>query len=352
MSLEARCMATAIGSVPHTDPDAACRLVLDNLREIPMWPQLPNLSYRESIYAQYGEGMPGLVIDEAERRCYFDQTRNIAGELETLYESYLEDDVEALAISGEHARGLYRFLDILKDEEHPGIKMLKGHIVGPLTLGFTVADLDRKPGFYDDILREGIIKTLALKGKYQVKKFREVRPELPALIFIDDPYLMQIGSAYVSLNRDDVIRYFDEIINTIDAFTGIHCCGNTDWGLLTETAVDVISFDAYDYSETVALYPAELKAFLERGGALAWGIVPSGLPDPEQVAGETAESLVKRLEAGIGLLVDKGIDKDLIVERALITPNCGTGTMRPDLAERTFTLTREISEVMRGRYFG
>jgi hypothetical protein len=91
---------------------------------------------------------------------------------------------------------------------------------------------------------------------------------------------------------------------------------------------------------------------MERGGALAWGIVPSGLPDPEQVARETADSLVERLEAGMGLLVEKGIDKELIVERALITPNCGTGTMRPDLAERTFTLTREISEIMRGRYFG
>jgi len=352
MSFEAKCMATAIGSVPHTDVDAACRLVLDNLRDIPMWPQFPNISFKESIYAQYSEGMPGITIDEDERKVYFDTTRDVVGELEPLFNSFLSDDVEAFAISGDYAQGLYRFLEILKNEEYPEIKMLKGHVIGPLTIGFTVSDQNKKPGFYDDILREGIIKTLAMKAKYQVKKFKEVRPDLPALIFIDDPYITSIGSALVSLNRDEVVARLNEIIDAVDGFTGIHCCANTDWGLLTETKVDVISFDAYSYSETVALYPQEMKAFLDRGGILAWGIVPSGLPSPDQIARESVSSLVERLEAGMQLLVDRGIDKETLVNQALITPTCGTGTMQPELAARTFTLSREVSEAMRRKYFG
>ncbi|MCL6472394.1 MAG: hypothetical protein K6T91_06230 [Firmicutes bacterium] len=350
MAFEAKCMATAIGSVPHTNVDAACNIVLGSMRHIPMWPQLPNISFKENMYVQYTEGMPGIVVDETERRVYFDTTRNIIGELEKLFGQYIADDIDALAIGEDYARGLYRFLELLKANEYPDAKALKGHVTGPISMGLAVADQNKRPGLYDDTLREGILKTLTMKAKYQVKRFKELRAELPVLIFIDEPYLMSFGSAFVSLNRDEVISYLNELINAIDGFTGIHCCGNTDWGLLTETGVDVISFDAYGYSETIALYPSEIKSFLDRGGILAWGIVPSGLPTPEQVAQETAAGLVEKLEAGMQLLVDKGIDKEVLVNQALITPNCGTGSMKPENAELTFTLASQVSALMRQRY--
>lgn len=351
MSFEAKCMATAIGSVPHADVETACRLVLDNLRNLPMWPQLPLTSFKESMYVQYSEGMPGIVVDEDARRVYFDTARDVIGELETLFGLYLDDDIDALAIGRDYAKGFYNFLDIMKNEAYVELKALKGHITGPVSTGLAVADQNRRPGLYDDTLREGILKTLAMKAKYQVKKFKELRPDLPALIFIDEPYLMSFGSAFVSLNRDQVLSYLEEIIGAIDGLTGIHCCGNTDWSLLAETSVDIISFDAYGYSETIALYPKEIKAFLDRGGMLAWGIVPSGLPSPDQVGKESVESLIEKLEAGMQMLVDKGIDKEQLVHQALITPNCGTGSMNPLFAERTFTLSREVSEAMQKRYF-
>ncbi|MBE0449133.1 MAG: methionine synthase [Actinobacteria bacterium] len=351
MSFEAKCMATAIGSVPHMDAGAACSLILDNLYHIPMWPQLPNISFKENMYVQYSEGMPGITIDEVERRVYFDTAKDIIGELETLFRSYLAEEIDAFAIGQDYARGLYTFLELLSREQYPEIKILKGHITGPISMGLAVSDQSKKPGLYDDVLREGFIKTLAMKAKYQVKRFKEVRPNLPTLIFIDEPYLMSYGSALISLNRDQAVGYLEEVIGAIDGLTGIHCCGNTDWSLLAETSVDIISFDAYSYSETIALYPKEMKAFLDRGGILAWGIVPSGLPLPDQVARESVASLVERLEAGMQLLVDKGIDKELLLNQALITPNCGTGSMKPEFAERTFTLSHEASEVMRRKYF-
>ncbi len=350
MSLEAKGMAAAIGSAPHTDVDVACKVVFENLPNIPMWPQLPNVSFKENMYVQYTEGMPGITVDEAKRRVYFDTNRDVIGELETLFGLYLADDVGPVAIGPEYAHGLYKFLEIIKGDTNPDIKLLKGHVTGPVSMGLAVADQNKRPGLYDDTLREGIIKTLTMKAKYQVKKFKETRPELPVMIFIDEPYLMSFGSAFVSLNRDEVVGYLNELIDAIDGFTGIHCCGNTDWSLLTETNVDVISFDAYEYSETIALYPSEMKKFLDRGGVLAWGIVPSGLPSPQQVAEETAEGLLKKLEAGMQLLVDKGIDKEILVNQSLITPNCGTGSMKPEFAERTLGLTNEVSKLMRDKY--
>lgn len=355
MALVPQCKATAIGSMPHTNVDTACRIALDNLPNIPIWPQLPNVDFREGMFVQCSEGMPGIVVDEAQQRLYFDSSRDIVSELDRLFTDYAADNVDAYAFGADYAHGFYRFLEILKGNDsnssYPGIEILKGHIVGPVTVGLTVTDENRKPALYNEILREGIIKTLIMKANYQVKKFKEVRPDAETIIFIDDPSIMQIGSAMVSLNREDVVGYYNEMVEAIDGYVGVHCCGNTDWSLLAETNIDIINFDAYGYSETVALYPEAMKAFLDRGGILAWGITPSGLPSPEVVLSETKESLLDKLESGMQLLVDKGIDKELLVKQALITPNCGTGSMKPENAERTFTLTRQVSDAMRERYF-
>jgi len=57
-------LATAIGSMPHIDPQEACSLVLANLPDIPVWPQLPNRSFLENMYVQYSERFPGIVLEE------------------------------------------------------------------------------------------------------------------------------------------------------------------------------------------------------------------------------------------------------------------------------------------------
>ncbi|MBI4733409.1 MAG: hypothetical protein HY779_01045, partial [Rubrobacteridae bacterium] len=76
------------------------------------------------------------------------------------------------------------------------------------------------------------------------------------------------------------------------------------------------------------------------------------LPTPETILGETCESLLERLESGMQMLIDKGIDKEVILKQALITPSCGTGPMKPENAERTFLLTKQVSEEMRKKHFG
>ena len=45
--------------------------------------------------------------------------------------------------------------------------------------------------------------------------------------------------------------------------------------MLLATTVDILNLDAYGYIENLALYPAELRAFLDRGGVVCWGIVPN-----------------------------------------------------------------------------
>jgi hypothetical protein len=130
---------------------------------------------------------------------------------------------------------------------------------------------------------------------------------------------------------------------------GVHCEANTDWSLLMETDLDVLDFDAYDHMQAITLYPAEMRAFLARGGCLGWGIVPT--LDLESAATATLPSLVARFEEGVERFVSKGFDRELLLRRALITPSCGAGGVLTEaLAERVLVLLRELSTTLRSRY--
>ena len=61
-------LATAVGSLPQTDPQEACSLILANLPDIPVWPQLPKRSFLENMYVQYSGGFPGVKVEDERSR--------------------------------------------------------------------------------------------------------------------------------------------------------------------------------------------------------------------------------------------------------------------------------------------
>ena len=83
---------------------------------------------------------------------------------------------------------------------------------------------------------------------------------------------------------------------------------------------------------------------MENGGVLAWGIVPSS----EKIAEETADSLIAKLKERISHLASKGINENLIWEKCLLTPSCGTGSLSVKLSEKVFYTLSEVSRILRG----
>ncbi|MCS7281936.1 MAG: methionine synthase [Anaerolineae bacterium] len=337
--------ALPIGSTPHTDPAEAVRKVLAYFPDLPAWPQLPQRSFRENMLVQVSEGFPGVVVDAEEQKIYVDTRRDLTEGLERLYRAYLEGDLDFAAMSEGYAAGFHRFLQEVAALPQPPLAV-KGQMVGPVCWGMMVTDLRGRPILYDEVLADALVKHLAMKAAWQERELRKVCPDV--VLFLDDPYVAAVGSAYVALRREQVRALLEEVLSAIRGIKGVHCCANADWSLLLESSVDVLSLDAYGYAESLALYPEEVHAFLERGGKIAWGIVPTS----KEAWKETAESLVERLHTAMGLLVRKGVPFEKIVAASLITPSCGTGMLSPDLAERIFSLTAEVSSEMRRRYGG
>ena len=336
-------IATGIGSFPHKDEKEVFSLILQNFPKIPFWPQLPKRSFLEGMVVQYSEGFPSFRLNEKEQKAWVDTSEGFDKEIERFYQSLENRELEPFRISEDFAKGLRMIEDLSSEEHRKEIKYIKGQITGPITFGLSLTDQERKPIFYDPTLRDILIKHLSLKAQWMEKMFNDLLPGIKTIVFFDEPSLSSYGSAFSSLNQEDVIHSLNACFNSIKGLKGIHCCGNTDWSVLLSTDLDILSFDAYGYLETISLYPKQLNAFLERGGILAWGIVPTS----EAILKEDAESLIKRFKEGLKALTKKGIDPNLL-QRAILTPSCGTASLSIPLSERVCQLTSEVSKRLRG----
>ncbi|MFH1775462.1 MAG: methionine synthase [Chloroflexota bacterium] len=328
---------TIIGSMPHTDPARVNRQILRYLKDIPAWAQLPRRSFRENMYAQYSEGFPGVVL-EAERM-YIDPSKGQDKPLEELYTAYLADDVDRYPVTREYAAGLHALLA----ERDLKPWAVKGQVAGPVTWGLTVTDDSGRAILYDDVLGDAVPRLLRLKAAWQERQLKRLSAN--TIIFLDEPYMSAFGSVSVMLSRERVIALLDEVFGGISGLKGVHCCGNTDWPVLMDTTVDIISFDAYGYAQSLGLYTAEVKKFLDRGGTIAWGIVPS---DETALAGESASSLKDRLEEAMAPFTRAGVRFGQLVRQGLLTPSCGLASMTDEEpANRALELLAELSEKLK-----
>ncbi len=345
--LKGRVCATAIGSVPHTDPGAVVDRILEAYKDIPFWPQMPKRSFFENMYVQYMEGFPRAVIDEDKKKVWIDTTKGLMGEIERAYQKIIEEDIEYFSISDRYAAGLYEFLSRAGGCVGEGTLAVKGHVTGPVSFGLSVTDEKKQSILYNRELSEVLTGILAMKARWQIKRLNKICQNV--IIFIDEPYLVSVGSSVVNIKREAVISRISAVISAIHAegaLAGIHCCGNTDWSILLGMDLDILNFDAYNFARSLALYPEDIKGFLKAGGTLAWGIVPTS--DGREDAGEG--DLSEALAAGIGGLQEKGIERGDVTGSMILTPSCGCGTLSEDEADKILALNAGLADTVRRLY--
>jgi len=354
MSIKTKFLSSGIGSMPFEDIEHAIDVSLKTL-DAPIWPQLPKFGLNEQMEIQYSEGIPAVVIDQEKHRMYFDTASDYSESFAEFYENYMaamdpeegSGDCSAMAITPKFSRGIYALEARLKAE---GKKRdwLKVQTTGPCSMALTLVDENKRAIYYNDEFRDVIVKAMAMKCRWQIQKFKPFTQNI--ICFIDEPILSAFGSStYVSVKREDVVAMLAEVIDAVHAdggIAGIHCCGNTEWSILIDAGVDIVNFDAFEFGETIAMYPEQVKTHLNRGGFLAWGVVPTSKAIREQ----TVESLAAQLEKVMDNLAAKGIDKKMIAEQALIMPSCGTGSMDVQDAEKVFDLTSKLSKFMKQKY--
>ena len=347
-------LSTAIGSMPFTDPAYAVNVSFKSM-DAPIWPQLPRISVLEQMEIQYSGNIPCAVVDYEKKRMFFQTDEDYSEQFAEFYEQYLAaadpdegtGDFSFMAITEEYSKGIYAMLDALKTK---GAKLpwVKVQTTGPCSFALTIVDENKRAIYYNEEFRDVIVKALAAKSRWQIQAFKPYADNI--ICFIDEPILSAFGSStYVSVTREEVVAIINEVVEAVHAegaLAGVHCCGNTEWSILIDSGVDIVNFDAFEYGDTIAMYADSVKAHLENGGVLAWGVVPTS----PAIRGQTVESLEQKLESVMDNLASKGIDKNLIISQAMITPSCGTGSLEPDDAEKVFDLLNKLTIRMKAKY--
>ncbi|MDD5642149.1 MAG: hypothetical protein PHX53_10895, partial [Syntrophales bacterium] len=336
--------ATGIGSVPFTDPAAAAAAILEHLPEVPFWPQMVRLGFPEEMVAQAARGLPGLKVDLEARTVTTDPDLPREEALARLYEEVWSGALAPFALDPGEAQGFFALLRACASAQN-GVQALKGQLSGPVTFAGMVKDQEGKPILFDQELTQAVCQGLARKAVWQAQQFWDLGKE--AVIFFDEPYLTGFGSAYLPISKGEVMEILTQTLEAVrqggPVALWVHCCGNTEWSLLLETPVDILSFDSFGYFDSLRLYDQALKGFLSRGGRLAWGLVPTG----EELAGETADSLWERFQGQVQQLASSGTAIKEILAGALLTPACGMGYLSPEAADRVLALLQDLSA--RGR---
>ncbi len=340
-----------IGSLPLQDHDQAIRIMMDYTPEIPIWIQLPH-NKNEGMVEQFAPGMPGLDTS-GEKLIIDSSTARFDEELLSFYEEYMavteeQMDIESsrFSLSDTVAPGFHLFM-----REYKGLikspVAVKGQVTGPFTFSTGLVDERGRAIFYNDQLRDVAIKLIAMKARWQVRQLKKFG--VPVIIFLDEPALAGFGSsAFISVSREEIDAALEEVMAAVHeegGLTGVHVCANSEWSIILESSADIVSFDAYSYFDKFAIYTNQVKSFMDKGGLLAWGIVPTG--DPEVIEKESTDSLYNLWEECAAKIVDMGIDREKMVAQSLITPSCGTGSLSLPQAEKVIRMNREISARIR-----
>jgi hypothetical protein len=307
--------ATAIGSLPHRDAHAAAALTLRCLPELPATPQLPCRSRREGIVAQWIGAVPGVVVHD-------DGAIELAAAIDPLarLQTHFDDATHS---------GLLTFFDLARRQPRLP-KQIKVQLAGPLTLGVALVDA-------------GMGAELAFRlGARVARAWASALAELTAarlpgaalVCFFDEPALVCWRDAEGPIDREVATDLLSTALAACDGVSGVHVCGYGDLRLALDAGPQVVHFDvgALDLDDATAL-----SRFLDGGGWVAWGAIPTHRP-----VGEQPQPLWKALLDAWCELTRRGCDPVQLRAQALVAPACGLAGHGESQAERAMLLAREI----------
>lgn len=338
MAIPGNLQTTAMAVMPHKDTERALDLALT--MDIPFWPQLPHVSYTEDMYVQAAEHFPGILLDMEKQTLRFSMEKFIIEFEETMAHF---DEPEYFDISKKYSVVYHRFLE-MDLSDRPAIR---GQLEGPISFGLNVIDQDKRPIIFDDTVRPFMFEFMSRRINVQLNRLKQMNPN--AFMFVDEPGLQFLFSALSGYDSTKAKNDMEQFFAMVQRPRGVHLCGNPDWDFLLGLDLDILSLDIYQNGEIFSSYSESIKRFLDLGGVIVWGIVPTNF---EPFEAETIHTLGQRLKKIWNSLGNKGIDREFLISRSLISPAtcCLVNPDGEKTVEKAFGIVKELSRRLRDSY--
>jgi len=230
--------------------------------------------------------------------------------------------------SESHA-GLLTFLEVAARQPRPP-KRVKVQVAGPLTLGLAFVDAGVA---VPDAFALGARVARAWAGALA----QLVAARLPgslSVCFFDEPGLVCWRDADGPIDRESATDFLSSALAACDGVSGVHVCGRGDLRMALDAGPRIVHFDVgfLDLDDATVL-----SRFLDGGGWVAWGAIPTHRP-----VGEQPQPLWKALLESWCELTRRGCDPVQLRRQALVAPACGLAGHGESQAERAMLLAREI----------
>lgn len=318
--------ASAIGSLPHRQVDAAVAVALAACPDLPAAPSLPQRDPREGMLSQGAFGLRGVEIGA-------DGTIQLRGELDP-GDPFVGD----AGVDGPAFAGLRAFLEATRHRTAP----IKLQLTGPLTLGLALV----RAGAHADRAFATASAAVRQRAVAMLETATRITPMAAKVVFVDEPGLVALSGPDFPMATDEAIDLVSGALASVEpyAVTGLHCCGDTDWRLALATGPQILSLPT---DAAIVDHAGAIGVHLDRGGWIAWGAVPTNRP-----VGSEPALLWRSLSDTWCELVQRGCDALRLRDQALVTPECGLAGHDPVQAEHLLSLSMELAERVRRQSFG
>jgi hypothetical protein len=322
---------TGIGSLPLKSVTSAIEAVAEFAPEVPFWPQLPQLSERESIVGQGLGVLDKLIEPRNEGYGYQVKEGRLNAVVEILHRSRGE-------LTQGDAAGFGAFEEALSSGLFSSAVAVKGQIEGPITLS---AYLFHKGGPFlsDPALFAAVVFHVSQIVGWQIDRLKSAG--LPVLLFVDEPALCLDTAAANAVSEEQRLNALAatlEDARTRGAYAGLHCCAARPFERMCRVQPDIISFDAH---EGLDLFFTDWHAldFMQQGGTVAYGMVPTR---PGVNALDSASIFLRWLKAA-----SLAGDPQKFAQRAMITATCGLGLLDESAVAESFGVAHSLSKLIR-----
>lgn len=309
---------TGIGSLPHRSTKAAAAFAL-SASSIPAIPTLPRRSPAEGMICQALVGVHGFDVGPY-------------GTLAVNLSAVDPDHGIKADLASEAFRGTVAFLEQARAEGYSGD--VKWHFVGPVTLGIALVRAGVAPQLAFDVAVNSVSSHMDLLHDAVASYL----PQSRQIVFLDEPSFFEVAEENFFLAPDSAADLISTALARIEAraIAGVHCCADIDIGQLLDTGPQILSVPLTDRVLDAA---SRLAQFLDNGGVVAWGAIPTSGP-----LGINADRPWRALSEAWRELAERGVDPARLRHQALITPACGLAVHSVPVAERIFAACREVGK--------
>jgi hypothetical protein len=188
---------------------------------------------------------------------------------------------------------------------------------------------------------ESAVRCVRARVQHLLEAVQVALPDCRQLVFIEDPDFGQLMQPGFAIAPDAAIDLVSGALAAIEPYAtaGLHVCGLADIPSQLAAGPGVISLPVRPEVVEAAGY---LVRFMERGGVVAWGAVPTSGPITM-----SAERPWRQLSQLWCELVQRGVDPVMLRQQAIITPECGLSSHTPSVALRVHRIAAEVGRRVR-----